>query len=316
MKSLWSVDNRVRITLFFLAVLLWLFVVSNRDYEAHFSIPLQIKGLEAGYLFVQDPPKTVNIACKGRGRDLLVWRYFLDTHLELNVSGFSAKREFRLVPEMVTVPAGFPIRDLTIASPETLRLHIDKLMEKRVPVRVDCDIEPAPGFVLSDSVFCEPDSIVIHGPQILVRQVDEVSTQYRHFYHATESIEARLPLKNTFSPKIVLETYQVLIKAKIESVEQTSLDSIPVEVRNVPNGKRSILFPAYVSLILEGSRSSLEALDTIPVQLFLDYKTDWNAESTLYRPTFEGPHFVKVIAMNPPEVSWKVQKATAARKKH
>jgi hypothetical protein len=315
MKSLWSVENRIKAALFVLAILLWFFVVSDRDYEADFSIPLDVKGLEAGCLFVQDPPKLVQITCKGRGRDLLVWRYFSGSHLELNISGLSVKRAFPLVPEMVTVPAGFPIRDLAIVSPETLRLHIDRLAERRVPVRATCDISPAPGYALVGAARCEPDSILIRGPQVLVRQVDEVETQDRRFARLSGPFEERLPLKGAFSPKILLATHQVLVRATIEAIEQVSRDSISVEVRNVPRGHRSIVFPAYVNVILEGPKSSLAVLDTVPPRLVLDYERDWSDEQSSYRPTLEGPPFIELVAMDPPDVAWKVQKVAGWRRR-
>lgn len=313
MKGLWSIDNRIKITLFVLAILLWFFVVSSRDYEAQFSIPLEIKGLEAGYLFVRDPPTSVRISCKGRGRDLLVWRYFLGTRLELNISGLSAKRKFPLVPGMVTVPTRFPIRDLTIVSPDTLRLHIDRLAQRQVPVRADCEITPAPGFVLVGPVSCQPESIHIRGPRVLVQQVDEIATRQRRFSQISEPIAERLSLKGAFSPKILLETHQVLVRATIEAVEQVTCDSVPVTVRHVPDRRRSIVSPPYVSVVLEGPESSLAALDTAHLCIVLDYKRDWSADRAFYQPAFEGPSLLKVVAMNPPQVSWKVQKV-ASRK--
>lgn len=315
MKSLWSAENRIKAALFVLAILLWFFVVGNRDYEAAFSIPLEIKGLEAGFLFVQDPPKTVQIACEGRGRDLLVWRYFLGSHLELNISGLSVKRAFPLVPEMVTVPAGFPIRDLTIVSPETLRLHIDRLAERRVPVRAACDISPATGYALVGSVRCEPDSILIRGPQILVQQVGEVETQDRRFSRVSGAFQERLPLKGAFSPKILLTTHQVLVRATIEPVAQVTRDSVSIEVRNVPRGHRSIVFPAYVSVILEGPESTMAALDTMAPRLVLDYEQDWSDEQSSYQPTLEGLSQVELVAMDPPDVAWKVQKIAGWRRR-
>jgi hypothetical protein len=315
MKSLWSVENRIKAALFVLAILLWFFVASDRDYETDFSIPLKVKGLEAGFLFVQDPPKMVQITCKGRGRDLLVWRYFLGTDLELNISGLSVKRAFPLVPEMVTVPAGFAIRDLAIVSPETLRLHIDRLAERRVPVRATCDISPAPGYALVGSIRCEPDSILIRGPQVLVRQVGEVETQDRQFSRLNSPFEERLPLKGAFSPKILLATHQVLVRATIEPIERVTRDSVSVDVRNVPGGYRSIVFPAYVSVILDGPESSVAALDTVPPRLVLDYGEDWSDEQSSYRPTLEGPPQVELVAMDPPDVAWKVQKVAGRKRR-
>lgn len=315
MKDLFSASSRVMVALFFLAVLLWFFVVSNRDYDAAFSIPLNIKGLEAGYIFVQDPPKSVRITCSGRGRDLLVWRYFLGTYLELNISGLSTIRDFPLIPQMVNVPAGFPIKDLEVAEPETLRLHIDRIAEKRIPVRADCKIEPAPGFIHVGEIICEPDSIGIRGPRILVQEVDELVTQERHFTRVRESIKMRLSLESAFSPKILPQVHHVLVQATIEPLEQTSCDSVPIEVRNIPEEFQSTVAPQFIQIVIEGPQSFIRALDSLAWSVFLDYNSDWNAEQKSFIPRFEGPQLLKVVSITPPAVSWEVQKSTTRRKR-
>ncbi|MFH1010704.1 MAG: hypothetical protein V1784_05655 [bacterium] len=313
MKRLWSVDNRVKATLFVLAVLLWFFVIGSQDYEASLSIPLVIKGLEPEYTLVEDPPGAVEIACKGRGRDLLVWRYLMKARLELNISGLGKRQDFPLIPQMITVPAGFPVRDLRVASPETLRLFIDRIAEVRLPIRADCEIVPAAGFAQVGPIICDPESLTIRGPQILVQQVDELATRYRRFTDADQSIEWRAPLRNIFSSKILLEAQHVLVRARVEAIAEVSLDSVRIEVRNIPRGYRSTLSPERVDVVLEGPVSSLHALDTVAIQLVLDYQTDWTEDDVYYIPAVESPVFLRLKTMEPPEVSWTVQEAVTKK---
>jgi hypothetical protein len=315
MKRLWSIENRVKVALLLLAILLWFFVISNQDYEASFPIPLVIKGMEPELVYVEDPPEDVTISCKGRGRDLLIWRYLMKARLELNISGLSKKHNFPLVPQMISVPAGFPVRDLRVASPETLRLYIDHLAEARVPTQADCDIVPAEGFCQVGPVVCEPESVDIRGPQVLVDQVTELLTRHRHFSDVDESIEARLPLRNIFSSKILLETENVLVRATIEPLKEVYLDSLPVETTNLPKGYESRLFPECVTVILEGPASVIAGLDTTPISLVLDYETDWSKDHSQYTPSLEGPPLLNIAAMDPPEVSWTVRQTGGPKAK-
>ncbi|MBU1937783.1 hypothetical protein KKG05_10330 [bacterium] len=307
MSSLFSAENRVKVALFFLAIFLWLFVISNREYDADFVIPIELSSLQPGYLFAEDPPKSVRVSCSGRGRDLLFWRYFHGARLKLDISGYSAPRDVPLLSSMITVPAGFPIRDLQIASPETLHLDIDRVAVKRVPVRVDCEIIPASGFMRVGDFICEPDSVFIRGPRSLIEQVDELTTRSRRIGGARDFIEVQLTLQSTFSPKILLETRHILVKAVIEAVEQVNFDSVFVEIRNLPQDKQAVLSPEYVSVIIEGPQSSLAALDTLPPHLVLDYEKDWNEDSTDYEPTLDDSTHLKIVSMAPPKVIWTIE---------
>lgn len=313
MRRLWSVDNRVKATLFVLAVLLWFFVMASKDYETSLSIPLVIKGLEPDYVLVEDPPEIVQITCNGRGRDLLVWRYLMKARLELNISGLGKRQDFPLIPQMISVPAGFPVRDLRVASPETLRLHIDRIAEARLPVRADCEILPAPGFMQVGPVGCDPESLMIRGPLILVQQIDELTTRHRRFVDADQSIEWRAPLRDVFSSRILLEAQHVLVRARIEATVEMSLDSVRIEVRNLPKGYRSILTPECVNILLEGPAGLIRALDTAEIHLVLDYQTDWSEENIFYVPCVESLESVRIKTMEPDEVSWTVQEVVTKK---
>ena len=307
MSNLFSVENRVKVALFFLAVFLWLFVISDRDYEADFVIPIEMGRLQPGYLFAEDPQNSVRVGCSGRGRDLLVWRYFSGARLKLDISGYSAQQDVLLLPSMITVPAGFPIHNLQIASPETLRLNIDPVAVKRVSVQIDCEIIPTSGFMQVGDFIYEPDSIFIRGPRSLIEQVDELTTRSRRIGGARESIEVQLTLQSAFSPKILVETRHIFVQAVIEAIEQVSFDSVLVEIRNLPQDKQAVLSPEYVSVTLEGPQSSFAALDTLSPQFFLDYDTDWNEDSTDFEPTLADSILLKVVSMTPPEVAWTIE---------
>ncbi len=307
MSNLFSVENRVKVALFFLAVFLWLFVISNRDYEADFVIPIEVSRLQPGYLFAEDPLKSVRVGCSGRGRDLLVWRYFSGARLKLDISGYSAQRDVPLLPSMITVPAGFPIRNLQIASPETLHLNIDPVAVKRVPVQIDCEIVPASGFMQVGDFIYKPDSVFIRGPRSLIEQVNELTTRSRRIGGARDFVEVQLTLQSAFSSKVLLETRHILVQAVIEAIEQINFDSVLVEIRNVPQDKQAVLSPEYVRVTIEGPQSRLAALDSVPPQLVLDYEKDWNEDSTDYEPTLADSTLLKVVSMTPPEVTWTIE---------
>jgi hypothetical protein len=177
----------------------------------------------------------------------------------------------------------------------------------KVPVRADCEIIPDIGFTQVGPILCEPESISIRGPQILLHQVDELVTRHRRFLQVDEPIETRLSLRNVFSSKILLEAQNVLVRARIEPLGEIHCDSVLVEIQNLPQTMLSTVFPTTANIILEGPESSLDALDTMPARLFLDYNTDWNQEQSSYVPKLEGPPYLRVVAMVPPEVSWTIQ---------
>jgi len=164
-------------------------------------------------------------------------------------------------------------------------------------------------------IICEPDSVDIRGPRVLVQKVDELVTRERRFTRMKNNLEAKLPLQPAFSPKILPQVHHVLVRAKIEALAQTEFDSILIEIINLPRKQQSSISPEFVQVVLEGPQSTISSLDSLSWNLFLDFEKDWDAEREKYIPHFKGPPLLKAVAVIPPEISWEVKKSTTRRRR-
>jgi len=55
---------------FFLAVLLWLFVVSGNDYTMMIDMPIEARNLNAQKTYLEEVPGFASVILEGKGRDL------------------------------------------------------------------------------------------------------------------------------------------------------------------------------------------------------------------------------------------------------
>ena len=86
LKGAFFRNYKVKISVFLIAVFLWAFIMIGAEYDASFNIPLTIVGKKPGKTLVEPIPSTVKVQCKDSGKQLLMFQFFSDAHLQLDVS--------------------------------------------------------------------------------------------------------------------------------------------------------------------------------------------------------------------------------------
>ena len=70
--------NRQFLTFLFflgLSASFWFLLALDREYEFEVEVPLQLTNVPKNVIITTDPPKSVKLTLKGKGSDMLVYRY-------------------------------------------------------------------------------------------------------------------------------------------------------------------------------------------------------------------------------------------------
>ena len=82
---------------FFLAMLLWLFVVSGDQYTMMLDLPIEARNLNSQKTYLEEVPGYASVILKGKGRDLFksyILQNYSDIKLVLDLEGISEEYEF------------------------------------------------------------------------------------------------------------------------------------------------------------------------------------------------------------------------------
>jgi hypothetical protein len=156
-----------------LATGLWFFVnAGQRGALAPMRIPISYRQLPPGLVIVNQRPDSVQIEVRGP-RTLLS---LLDPDrmlLRLDLSGVTpGQAVFKIGPEMFNVPRQ---TDVARISPSQIVLDIDRIAERQVPIRVNVQGQPAPGYRVV-SAKANPTAVTVRGPSRFVFHTDGVQT--------------------------------------------------------------------------------------------------------------------------------------------
>jgi YbbR domain-containing protein len=155
------------------AVVLWFFVMGERRHEVTHIVPVTYKGVPEGLIIANQVPGSVEVAVSGP-RALLAHLVAADMAIDVDLAGSEAGvTSFRRVEESLSLPAGLIV---TRVSPAYLDVKLERIRDKKVPVRVVVSGEPAPGFRLR-RLRVTPTQVTVSGAESELKAISEVVTE-------------------------------------------------------------------------------------------------------------------------------------------
>ncbi|MCF7854572.1 MAG: hypothetical protein K9N51_07240 [Candidatus Pacebacteria bacterium] len=288
----------------FFAVLIWL-AVSNQlhDFETFHDVPVSLR-YPADKLFLDRKIETATVTLRGARRRLE----------DLQSSDITLAARIPVVPEGVyyydlhlsaddvNEPPGTKVTSIT---PENIRVQLDRIVSKDVPVRVRESGEPGYGYKIVERTVV-PSTVTIAGPSKIVNEIDDIMTEAvildESLVENFEMDEVRLiPIPRVdVSPKSVHIAYEVARHSG-----QKAFTDLPIRILKNKDSALQVKGPLpKAQVTVRGSKSVLDALKDHAVRPFVDI----TSVSSPGRYTFpvnawvEGPSRVTVEYVHPPDV--------------
>lgn len=154
-----------------IAIALWLQVHGQGEGSLSMDLPLQIQGLPAGMVIVNDLPDHVRVTVTGlqtRLKDL----HQQDMSLPVKVSDITTPGvvERALQVSAVSLPVGLHIEKV---QPDRLELQVDRLVTRSIPVKAHFEL---PEGWQATVVTIDPQQVHLIGPEVWLDTLREVET--------------------------------------------------------------------------------------------------------------------------------------------
>lgn len=210
------------------ALILWFFVMGERRMEIGYTVPLELLNVPEGLVVVGEVPNTVDVRLSGP-RVMLVDLDEKDIRITLDLAGLQPGiTTFRRLDEHLRLPVG--IR-LTRASPSSIDVKLDQIIEKELPVRPHLTGKPAKGYQLV-AIETTPARVTVRGAQAEVSRLSEVVSDRIEIDGASAPREVNIQLnyRGKFSRVKDLETVRVYLR--IEPVAAPAPTVKPLKGKN------------------------------------------------------------------------------------
>lgn len=298
-KSIFFEKLSTPLITFNLALLLWIFVVSNNDYSMVIDIPIEARNLSALKAHREEVPKYAQARLKGTGRDLFglyLFKNFIEFKAVIDLEGISKEYEFVLNdyfknnPQKIVLPSKYSIEFIEIIYPSRIQISLDDMEEKQVPILSNIKVMTEPGFMIIGEVHFEPNFITIAGPKEDLVLINHVKTQFDTLIGANNSLSGNINLQSK-GRLINFSEDQVHYYVNIEEISERIIAGIPVHIINIPNNIRVFPSPQTVALTVIGGLKQISNLRAEEINVTLDFNY-WSSKQQFYEPNVSVPKSV------------------------
>jgi YbbR domain-containing protein len=156
----------------FLATLLWMTVTRDQIVERSLRAPLELQNLAADLEIVGDSPPEVDVRLRGAS-SVLSRLETGEVVAVLDLRGARpGQRLFHLLTDEVRRPLGV---EVTLVSPATVPLLVDRLGSRTVPVVPVIEGQPESGYI-AGQVAVVPPTVEVVGPETRLKALREATT--------------------------------------------------------------------------------------------------------------------------------------------
>ena len=282
-----------------LALLLWVFVVSDNEYSMIIDMPIEARNLSAQKAHKKEVPEYAQVRLKGSGRalfkTLLLKNFISNFKLVIDLDRISEEYDFYLneyyerYPQKVVIPPSYDLEYIEVVYPDSIHISLDEYMVKILPVRAPLNINPAPGFTLVGEINIYPASIEAAGPREVIQDMKYVSTIKDTFLSQDFDVDVNLKVDKQNRSLIEYSQTTISIHQDIQSVSERIISEIPVKVINLLPNLRLFVNPTTVALTVVGGVDRIAAVNPKDILVTINFAKQWISGKNYYEPTVSVP---------------------------
>jgi YbbR domain-containing protein len=300
----------LKIVSLLLAFFLWFSInVSERDAEGTVEIPLRVRSLASGLIVTNQPAKPVAVTVRGP-RTILDGVDERRTRLSLDLSA-ATPGEIRIELNADMIRPELPRRLKVVRlEPARVKVRVERLARKRLPVRPELAGMPPLGYTAEASV--SPGEIEASGPASRVEELKEIKTEPVELHGAPDP-QQRTVLLSWAGDFVSFAPDRVLVTVHFQpTMMSRRFDHVEVTVRNVPEGLRARLTPPRIDLTVQGPQHLLSSYRLEDGSVWVDAK---GLQAGTYRmtPQVELPQALDVSRRDPEVQTLEITTARGAR---
>jgi len=282
-----------------LALLLWVFVVSENEYTMVIDMPIEARNLSAQKAHKKEVPEYAQVRIKGPGRvlfkTLLLKKFITNFKLVIDLDRISEEYDFYLneyyerYPQKIVFPPSYDLEYIEVVYPDSIHISLDEYMVKKLPLIAPVRINPSPGFTLVGSLKLIPDSITVAGPREVIDEMTYISTIQETFTQQDYDLDVNLKIDMLERSLIEYSQFMISIHQDIQSVSERIISEIPVKVVNVLPNLRLFVNPTTVALTVIGGVDRIASIKPDDIRVTIDFTKQWVSGKNYYEPTVRIP---------------------------
>lgn len=312
-----SITNKRRIKVFIFILILtsiiWLLVELSKTYKSSATFIVEYKNLPTGKLLQEKPISEIDLAIEAPGFNLLKYKW-KKHKIKLNLKSTVKKgASYFLLPNQQLSYLDAQLAgdiDVTNVLIDTIFVELGSNKTKKVPVKLNIDLNFKLGYNLIDKIVVTPDSIEITGTEKTIDSINEINTVKLELNDSHKNIDRKLQLelpKNKSNFRVSAKSIKIF--AGVDKFTEGKL-IIPVNFINVPEAIKVNAFPKQIEVVYQAGLSNFNKITSNSFLIVYDYN-EYKNDTTIQYLTPQIKHkseFISSIKINPSQIEFLIQK--------
>jgi YbbR domain-containing protein len=283
-----------------MALLLWFHVATEKVYEYTKSFPVKISNFPKELILSEAVSQEVQVKIRGKGKELLKLLLTEKRNLQIDIKDFKAgESDYTFKPQEIPIPEGLDLKVDEIVSSKSIKINLDHLIEKKVPIHSQITILPKEGYLQVGEVSLNLHQVGISGPIKLVRGIESIETEKKVLEDVTQPISDRIGLTLPQGYNLRLSFNQVKFSADVQKGIEKEIPSVPVETVNLPSGRKVKVQPDSIKVIIFVGENVVNRLTEDQIKVTIDCgRVKRNVETKL-QPLVKLPPTASLIRTEP-----------------
>lgn len=275
----------------------WFLNAMRETYVATFTLPLSFVNVPENEVVVESETESIQLRIKGTG--FLLMRQYVFTKFSppnydvsklLNIHRQGLSKPFLIPSQQRNYFSNqlFPELEIIEFFPDTIFVSLQKLLNRKVPVKLNGTVKLDKQFIISGQVVFDPDSVEVNGPKNIVDTLSAIFTKDFLIDKVRDSLVRSISLVHPKGLTVKEKTASMLIP--VEPFSESSID-IPIDVIGIADSLRGKTFPSEVKITFRAGLSRFEKIKSTDFRAVIDVG-DAN--------TGERPKRLKVTIENAP----------------
>ncbi len=306
--------NNVKIFLFFLLFtsFLWLLLQFSKNYTKEVEVSISYTNLPKDRILNDESDQTIKMVLNGNGFRLIS-QYWSTSKLYFDLNDAVSKNNneyhFYLDKETIFIKNKLDFKGKVLRiQKDTLVLKLDVNLEKKIPVKINKNIQFTNGYGSNIGLVAFPDSVTISGPSKIVDTIqfiesNELKLEGLNSNYKTElglNID-RLPTKVSITPNKIETSIEV---SKFTEGSQ----KVPITLKNVPEGVKINIFPKEVTVVYRVGLDKYNEIYAIDFKIEADYNKVSNDSSFLILELITIPKSIHDVRLQDKQVQYVILK--------
>jgi len=307
-------NNKIQVFFIFLglATILWFISKLSKDYTHTVKANTVYINLTNDKKMQNKPVNQIDMVLKTSGFNLLGYALFnkkikIDlgkTHQKGNTFYYLTNQNRSSIQEQLA-----PDEALLNIYPDTLFFDFGKLSSKRIPVKLNTELNYKTGYSLVNELEIEPKTILINGTQQQLNKIESIQTVKFEKKNIAKDFDFTIPLD---IPKeyhnIHFSSKEIHIKGEIEKFTEASKE-LTYEVINLPKDAKIETLIKTVKVRYKVSLENYDKINKTDFKIICDYKkSNTNGNTFLIPELVKKPNLVSNVKIFPNKIEFLIKK--------